>query len=294
MALPSSLGTYITWDSTDILNRFADGCRPTVEDWESIRQYLFPMLTQTEAQSLYGNEFKAVYNNSIIQNNVLDHEFFLLLFDLIQFNNFPFHARYINANSPYFDATSELNIYNAFADGAKPNGTIFAGYLQALLSPTAFVQNNACGFAIQDTYGSSWMSDYVIQASIEMSTTPNVRAHSIANTVYNAIGRQVSGRPFTIMMPKTCLCTNPLTYVNINLTLICNGRITDVGQDILNQTEIHGLVNTELRIPKITQQNASQFTMTFTATNVQPLFIESAFSVDAISEGIATVHIVCA
>ena len=292
MALPSSLGNYTTWDSTDILNRFADGCKPTVADWEAIRPYLFPMLIQTEAQSLYGNEFKAVYNDSIIQNNVLDHEFFLLLFDLIQFNNFPFHARYINTNSPYFDATSELNIYNAFADGTKPNGTIFAGYLQALLSPTAVVQNNACGFAIQDTYGSSWMSDYVIQAIIEMSTTPNVRAHSIANIVYNAIGRQASGSPFTIMMPKTCLCTNPLTHVNVNLTLLCNGRITDVGQNILSQTEIHGLVSTELCIPTITQQNASEFTMTFSATNVQPLFIESAFSVDAISEGIATVHLI--
>lgn len=292
MALPSSLGTYITWDSTDILNRFADGCRPTVADWESIRQYLFPMLTQTEAQSLYGNEFTSVYNNSIIQNNVLDHEFFLLLFDFIQFNNFQFHSKYINTSSPYFDATSESHIYNAFADGAKPNGTIFAGYLQALLSPTAFVQNNACGFAIQDTHGSSWMSDHVIQASIEMSTTPNVRAHSIANTVYNAIGRQVSGSPFTIMMPKTCLCTSPFTTVNVNLTLICNGRITDVGQNILSQTEIHGLVNTVLRIPTITQQNASQFTMSFNDANVRPLFIESAFSADSISEGIAIVHLI--
>ena len=136
------------------------------------------------------------------------------------------------------------------------------------------------------------MSDHVIQASIEMSTTPNVRAHSIANIVYNAIGRPASDRPFTIMMPKTCLCTNPLTYVNVNLTLICNGRITDVGQNILNQTEIHGLVTTELRIPTITQQNASQFTMSFNAANVQPLFIKSAFSVDSISEGIAIVHLV--
>lgn len=292
MALPSSLGTYITWDSTDILNRFADGCRPTVEDWESIRQYLFPMLIQDEAQALYGNEFKAVYNNSIIQNNVLNHEFFLLLFDLIQFNNFPFHARYINTNSPYFDATSESNIYNAFADGAKPNGTIFAGYLQALLSPTAFVQNNACGFAIQDTYNSSWMSDHVVQAVIKMDITTSVRAHNTVQTVYEAVGRQASGSPFTIMMPKTCVCTTPSTFVNVTLTLICNGRITDVGNNILNQTEIHGLVNTKLRMPTITQQNASQFTMEFSATNIQPLFIETAFSVDAISEGIATVHLV--
>lgn len=292
MALPSSLGTYITWDSTDTLNRFADGCRPTVEDWESIRQYLFPMLIQTEAQALYGNEFKAVYNNSIIQNNVLNHEFFLLLFDLIQFNNFPFHAKYINTNLPYFDANSELNIFNAFADGAKPNGTTFAGYLQALLRPLAFAQNQWTGFAIQDTYNSSWMSDHVVQASIEMVTTTSVRAHNTVQTVYNAVGRQASGRPFTIMMPKTCLCTNPSTFVNVTLTLICNGRITDVGQNILNQTEIIDLVNTELRMPTITQQNASQFTMTFSATNVQPLFIIEAFTTAAQSEGIATVHLV--
>ena len=43
MALPSSLGDYTKWDSTDILNRFKDGCKPTVEDWEAIRPYLFPM-----------------------------------------------------------------------------------------------------------------------------------------------------------------------------------------------------------------------------------------------------------
>ena len=79
MALPSSLGSYTTWNSTDILNRFADGRKPTVADWEAIRPYLFPMQVSQYANKSY-TQFKELYDRYITQGTVLDADFFKNIF----------------------------------------------------------------------------------------------------------------------------------------------------------------------------------------------------------------------
>lgn len=291
MALPNSLGNYTTWDSTDILNRFADGCKPTVADWEAIRPYLFPMKNQTDADAAYA-QFKTYYDRYIKQGTVLDADFFLSIFEtFIQENNYPFYAKYIDANSPYY-ANSDLCITTAFANGAKPTGTIFAGYLQALLSPTAFTNNNKCGFALQNINNSSWVQDIVIQGILTMSTTPIVRAHSIANIVYNVIGTPISGEPFTLMFPKHCMCTSHITTVDATLTLICRGQISDIRENSLRQTEIVGLFDNDMRMPTLRTVNSSQFEMEFTIANSHPLFISTAYQPTSIAEGIATVYLI--
>lgn len=291
MALPTQLGNYATWDSTDILNRFVDGAKPTVADWEALRQYMYPMLTQTEAQQHYAG-LKTILDTYLIQGKVLDTNFFARLFEAeIPFNNYAFAAKYIDTHSPFY-ANNDQCFSIAFANGAKPNGTMFAGYLQALLSPTAFAANNMCGFVLSDAYNSSWMSDYVIRGSITMKTTSNIRAHSIADTVYSANASQVSGTPFTIGFGKACMCTSPYATVNAIVTLICRGKITDVGENVLMQTSLVGIFDNDLSIPTLRQTNTTQFTLTFTTSNAKPIFISNAYSSAAVSEGMARAYLV--
>ena len=291
MALPSSLGDYTKWDSTDILNRFKDGCKPTVEDWEAISPYLFPMQFSSYADNSY-TQFKELYDRYITQGTVLDADFFLSLFNIfIRDNNYPFWSNYVNSHSPYYK-NSEFCLTTAFANGAKPTQTIFAGYLQALLSPIAFTDNYKTGFALQDTYNSSWMEDTIIQGEITVSTATNVRAHNDINIVYNITGRPSSNRPFTLIFPKQCICAAPNTNLNATLRLICRGRITDVGQNVLAQTEIALLFNKKMSIPTLQQINSSTFSMTFTVDNVQPIFIINAYTSNAFAEGMALVQLV--
>ena len=93
-------------------------------------------------------QFKKLYDQYITQGTVLDTDFFTSLFNVfIRDNNYPFWSNYINRSSPYYK-NSDLCLTNAFANGAKPNGTIFAEYLQALLSPVAFTDNYKTGFVL--------------------------------------------------------------------------------------------------------------------------------------------------
>lgn len=291
MALPSSLGDYTKWDSTDILNRFKDGCKPTVEDWEAIRPYLFPMQFSPYVNNSY-TQFKELYDRYITQGTVLDADFFKSLFnDFIRDNNYPFWSYYINASSPYYK-NSDFCLDTAFANGAKPTQTIFAGYLQALLSPIAFTDNYKTGFALQDTNNSSWMQDTIIQGEITISTANNVRAYNDIDVVYRIVGRPINNSPFTLMFPRQCICTAINTNLNAILHLICHGKITDVGENILMQTEITGLFSKKMSIPTLQQVNSNQFSMTFTVANVQPIFIVNAYTLGSFSEGISIAQLI--
>jgi len=290
MALPSSLGYYTTWNSTDILNRFADGCKPTVEDWEAIRPYLFPMQVSYYANKSY-TQFKELYDRYITQGTILDTDFFTSLFNLIANNNYPFWSNYINRHSLYYK-NSDLCLDTAFANGAKPNGTIFANYLQALLNPIAFIDNCKTGFVLRDSYNSSWMKNTIIQGEITVVTANDVRAHRDINTVYNIFGKPAGDSPFTLLFPKQCICAAIQTNLNVKFILDCRGKITDVGEDILMQTEIDGLFSKKLTNPTLRQVNSTHFTMNFTVVDVQPIFIVNAYSSDASSEGLAVAHLI--
>lgn len=289
MALPSSLGTYITWDSTDILNSFTDGCKPTVEDWEALRQYMYPMLTQTKAQQHYA-ELKTVLDTYLIRGKVLDTNFFARLFEAeISFNNYPFAAKYIDTHSPFY-ANNNQCFSVAFANGAKPNGIMLAGYLQALLSPLAFASTLQTGFHLIDSYGSSWIPQHVTEAAIRITVSADVRGYR-ENTIYEQVGQVSSTRPYTISFPRTCTLTSPYTIVDATLTLICSGRITEVGESVLGQTSVIGLFKDEMNIPQLIQVNNRQFVLEFNLSDTTPIFINTAYTTDAQSEGMATVHI---
>lgn len=289
MALPSSLGSYTTWNSTDILNRFADGRKPTVADWEAIRPYLFPMQVLQTASNLY-IQFKELYDRYITQGTVLDTDFFTSLFsNFIRYTNWPFWSKYINKNSPYY-TNSDLCLTNAFANGAKPNGTIFAEYLKALLSPIAFTESYRTGFVLQDAYNSV-MKDIIIQGEIIMTTANNVRAHKDIDVVYNIYGRPNGDRSVILMFPQQCMCTAVETNLNAKLVLHCRGKITDVGENTLIQTRINGLFSENMSNPILQQVNPDMFSMTYVVNNVQPVFIVNAYALDAVPEGMGVVYI---
>lgn len=292
MALPTQLGNYVSWSSPDILNRFKDGSKPTVADWEALRQYMYPMLTQTEAQQHYAG-LKTILDTYLIQGKVLDTNFFARLFEAeISFNNYPFAAKYIDTHSPFY-ANNDQCFSVAFANGAKPNGTMFAGYLQALLSPWAFASNLQTGFHLIDSYGSSWIPQHVTEAAIRITVSADVRGYR-ENTIYEQVGQVSSTMPYTISFPRTCTLTSPYTTVDATLTLICSGRITEVGESVLGQTSVIGLFKDEMNIPQLTQVNDRQFVLTFSLSDTTPIFISTAYTTDAQSEGVATVHILSA
>lgn len=289
MALPSSLGNYITWNSTDILNRFADGRKPTVADWEAIRPYLFPMQVLQTASNAY-IQFKELYDRYITQGTVLDTDFFTSLFrNFIYYTNWPFWSKYINENSPYYK-NSDLCLTNAFANGAKPNGAIFAEYLQALLSPIAFTESYRTGFVLRDAYNSV-LKDIIIEGEIIMTTANNVRARKDIDIVYNIYGRPTDDKSFILMFPQQCMCTTVETNLNAKLVLHCRGKITDVGENTLIQAKINGLFSKNMTNPTLQQVNSNMFSMTYEVNNVQPVFIVNAFVSDAVQEGIGVVYI---
>lgn len=291
MALPVSLGNYTLWDSTDILNRFKDGDKPTVENWEAMRPYLFPMLTQTDAQARY-TVIKNAYDQYIKQGNVLDNDFFSSLFEaMISFNNYPFAACYIDTHSPYYLIDSEQTFVNAFGNGKTPDGTIFAGYWQALLSPTVFANTFATGFDLVNVNDTDWVKNRVIGGSIKIATASNVRAHQYANTVYSASGNLQSLSPFTLRFGKYCMCGSPYVNANVTLVLLCSGKATDVGETTLTQTSIIGITDDELFMPIVKQTSSSQFTLQFDKANATLPFILSAYSSAAVSAGIAEAYI---
>lgn len=291
MALPSSLGDYTKWDSTDILNRFKDGCKPTVEDWEAIRPYLFPM-----QQLIYANEsykqFKNLYNRYITQGTVLDTDFFTSLFNVfIRDNNYPFWSNYINASSPYYK-NSDLCLATAFANGAKPNSTIFAYYLQALLSPVAFIDNCKTGFMLKNLYNINWMNDLIIQGDISILAANTIRTHNYVPIFYNIYSMPADDNSFILMFRRQCVCAAVRTDLNVQFRLLCRGRITDVGENTLLQTQIDGLFNKKLTNPTLQQTNSSTFSIDFAVNNVQPLFIVNAYSSSSYSEGMAIANLI--
>lgn len=293
MALPSSLGSYTKWDSTDILNRFADGCKPTVKDWEAIRPYLFPMQQMMDADRSY-TKFKNLYNRYITQGNVLDTDFFTSLFgNFIRDNNYPFWSNYINKSSLYYK-NSDLCLTNAFANGAKPNGTIFAEYLQALLSPVAFTDNYKSGFVLRNLYNINWMNDLIIQGDISILAAETVRAYNNINILYNMYGKPANNNAFILEFRRQCICAAVKTVLNVKFRLLCRGRITDVGENTLLQTQIDGLFNEKLTNPTLQQTNSSTFSINFEVNSVQPVFIVNAYlsSAYSYSEGMAIADII--
>ena len=291
MALPSSLGDYTKWDSTDILNRFKDGCKPTVEDWEAIRPYLFPMQNLITANESY-KQFKNLYDRYITQGTVLDTDFFTSLFNVfIRDNNYPFWSNYINASSPYYK-NSDLCLTNAFANGAKPNGTIFAEYLQALLSPVAFAENYKTGFVLRNLYNINWMNDLIIQCDIFIVAADTIRTHDYAFVFYNTYSKPADNSSFMLEFRRQCVCAAIETNLNVKLRLLCRGNILDVGENTLLQTQIDGLFNKKLTNPTLEQTNSSTFEIYFEANNVRPKFISNAYSSSSYSEGMAIANLI--
>ena len=291
MALPSSLGDYIKWNSTDILNRFADGRKPTVEDWEAIRPYLFPMQHLITANNSY-TQFKKLYNRYITQGTVLDTDFFTSLFSkFIHDNNYPFWSNYINKSSPYYKK-SDLCLDTAFANGAKPNGTIFAEYLQALLSPVAFTDNYKTGFVLRNLYNINWMNDLIIQGDISILAADTIRTYKYVPLFYNIYSKPANNSSFILEFRRQCVCAAIETSLNVKFSLLCNGKITDVGENTLLQTQIDGLFNKKLTNPTLRQTNSSMFSIDYAVNNVQPTFIINAYSTSSYSEGMAVANLI--
>ena len=291
MALPSSLGDYTKWDSTDILNRFKDGCKPTVEDWEAIRPYLFPMQQLINANESY-KQFKKLYDRYITQGTVLDTDFFTSLFNVfIRDNNYPFWSNYINASSPYYK-NSDFCLNNAFANGAKPNGTIFAEYLQALLSPVAFTDNHKTGFVLRNLYNINWMNDLIIQGDISILATESIRTYNYVPIFYNIYSKPADNSSFILEFRRQCVCAAIKTNLNVKFRLLCRGKITDVGENTLLQTQIDGLFTEKLTNPTLQQTNSSTFSINFEVNNVQPIFIVNAYSSSSYSEGMAVANLI--
>ena len=136
------------------------------------------------------------------------------------------------------------------------------------------------------------MKNTIIQGEITVLTANDVRAHRDINTVYNIFGKPTGDSQFTLLFPRQCTCAAVQTNLNAKFVLDCRGKITDVGENILMQTEIDGLFSKKLTNPTLRQVNSTYFTMNFTVVDVQPIFIVNAYSSDASSEGIAVVHLI--
>lgn len=57
-------------------------------------------------------------------------------------------------------------------------------------------------------------------------------------------------------------------------------------------TNLYGIFDNDLSIPELRQTSTTQFTLTFTASNVKPIFISNAYSSEAVSEGMARAYLV--
>lgn len=172
------------------------------------------------------------------------------------------------------------------------NGTIFAEYLQALLSPVAFTDNYKTGFVLRNLYNTNWINDLVIQGAILILAADTIRAHNDINILYNIYGKQADDSSFILEFHRQCACAAVKTNLNVKFSLYCRGRITDVGENTLLQTQIDGLVNEKLNNPTLQQTNSSTFLINFEVNNVQPVFIPNAYSTSSYSEGMAIVNLI--
>ena len=136
------------------------------------------------------------------------------------------------------------------------------------------------------------MKDKIIQGEITIATSINVRAHNDINIVYNIFGKPTGSKPFTLLFPRQCICAAVRTDLNVTFKLICSGKITDVGENTLLQTQIDGLFNKKLTNPTLQQTNSSTFSIDFAVNNVQPKFISNAYSSSSYSEGMAVADLI--
>ena len=85
------------------------------------------------------------------------------------------------------------------------------------------------------------MKDLIIQGDISILAADTIRTHNYVPTLYNIYSKPVDNAAFILEFRRQCTCAAIETSLNVKFRLLCRGKITDVGENTLLQTEIDGL-----------------------------------------------------